>query len=149
MITLDENGIIKALNSVAARSFGYESTEITGKNISVLIPHVAQETAANLQKLSVDAVGTPHGVPLTGQRQDGSRVTFNFLLKEITVSGRRLFTGVISEQSVRSQPKKTALKMAKQGAPSKGEENLEIEDTPDHSKNGSTASRYSSTQRRH
>jgi PAS domain S-box-containing protein len=135
-MTLDENGIIKALNSVAAHFFGYESTEITGKNISVLIPHGARGTAANLKKLSVEAAATPQGAALTAQRKDGSPIIFNFLLKEITVSGRRLFTGLIREQSVRSQPKQAALKMAKQGAPSNDPESLELEETADHSKNG-------------
>ena len=37
-ITIDEMGRITAFDDVAVRLFGYESAEVVGKNVSMLVP---------------------------------------------------------------------------------------------------------------
>ncbi len=47
IITLDESGSIRTFNAMAETNFGYQSNEVIGKNLSLLIPAAAEDGAIN------------------------------------------------------------------------------------------------------
>src|SRR5215472_3683895 len=43
IITIDDRGIVESINPAAEKTFGYQASEIIGKNVSVLMPSPYRE----------------------------------------------------------------------------------------------------------
>lgn len=102
IITIDEFGIIEHLNPSALTLFGYERSELIGKNVSVLMPQ--PDKARHDQYIaSYRDTGQRHiigiGREVQGQRKDGSVFPFRLGVSEVKFSDRRIFTGFIHDLS--------------------------------------------------
>lgn len=102
IITIDEFGIIEHINPSALTLFGYERSELIGKNVSVLMPQ--PDKARHDQYIAnYRHTGERHiigiGREVQGQRKDGSRFPFRLGVSEVKFSDRRIFTGFIHDLS--------------------------------------------------
>ena len=102
IITIDTRGLIEMINPAACLLFGYSSAEVTGKNISLLMPKPHSDRhdqyLARYQK-----TGDPHiigiGREVQGLKKNGSVFPFRLALSEVQFSGRVIYTGFIHDLS--------------------------------------------------
>jgi len=106
IITIDAKGIIKELNPAAARVFGYSPNEVIGLNVKVLMPDpYSSEHDGYLTNYlrTGQAKMIRLGREVSGRRKDGSIFPMELAVSEMTVSGRRMFTGVVRDITERKQ----------------------------------------------
>ena len=106
IITIDAKGIIKDLNPAAARVFGYSPNEVIGLNVKVLMPepYSREHDGYLINYLRTgQAKMIRLGREVSGRRKDGSIFPMELAVGEMTVSGRRMFTGVVRDITVRKQ----------------------------------------------
>ena len=100
IIVIDERGIIESTNNATVKTFGFEQSEMIGRNISMVVPfpHHARhdEYLANYldtQKARVIGIGREvHAV-----RRDGSEFPIDLTISEFRVNGRPRFTGIVRD----------------------------------------------------
>ena len=101
-ITIDEMGCITAFDEVAVRLFGYESIEVVGQNVSMLMPE-PYHSQHDGYLARYHQTSTPHvigkGREVTGQRKDGSLFPVWLAVNEVTFGRDRLFVGCIVDLS--------------------------------------------------
>jgi len=102
IITIDENGLIELINPAACTLFDYQSDEVIGNNISMLMPQPDKDAHDNYifrhQKTGrANIIGI--GREVVGLRKDGSIFPFRLGLSEVQFSGRKIYTGFIHDLS--------------------------------------------------
>jgi PAS domain S-box-containing protein len=106
IITIDAKGMVKDLNPAAARVFGYSPDEVIGCNVKVLMPEPYSrehdDYVSNYLKTG-QAKLIGRGREVSGRRKDGSIFPMELAVTEMTVSGRRMFTGVVRDITERKQ----------------------------------------------
>jgi PAS domain S-box-containing protein len=104
IITIDGSGIIMEVNPAAARLFGYEREDFTGKNVNFLMPepyrsghdhYIDSYRKTGRRKI----IGM--GREVTGQRRDGSTFPMNLSVSEFQSGGSTYFTGIIHDLTSR------------------------------------------------
>jgi PAS domain S-box-containing protein len=106
IITIDAKGMVKELNPAAARVFGYSPDEVIGRNIKMLMPepyHREHDGYVSNYLRTGQAKVIGHGREVTGRRKDGSIFPMELAVSEMVVAGRRMFTGVVRDITVRKQ----------------------------------------------
>ena len=102
IITIGEFGIIEQINPAALALFGYKREEITGKNVSALMP-VPYKSQHDQYLANYRHTGERHiigiGREVLGQRKDGVTFPFRLGVSEVKFSDRRIFTGFIHDLS--------------------------------------------------
>jgi PAS domain S-box len=100
IITIDTSGHILTANPAALRLFDYRSTELVGRNISMLMPepdrsghdgYLARYLATGERRI----IGI--GRTVQGRRKDGSLFPMELSVGEATVGNARTFTGIIRD----------------------------------------------------
>ena len=91
------SGIVAQVNPATELLFGYARCELTGKNLSLLIPELDQNHG-NLSELSAGL-----GREVTGQRKDGSTFPLAIAVSEMNLRGQRYFTGVLRDITMSKQ----------------------------------------------
>lgn len=122
IIAIDEHGRIEWLNPAAQRIFGYTDKELLGQNVSILMPepHRSQHDqyiANYVQTGKAHIIGI--GREVQGRRKDGSLFPLDLAVSEVTVNGRRLFTGIARDITQRKEAEQ-ALIQAKEAAEAAG-----------------------------
>jgi len=102
IITIDENGLIELINPAASLLFDYESDEVIGKNISMLMPQPDKDVHDDYifrhqQTAKANIIGI--GREVMGLRKDGSIFPFRLGLSAVQFSGRKIYTGFIHDLS--------------------------------------------------
>ena len=106
-----QGGMVETMNSAAENMFGYSAAEITGQNISKLIPELDHDgSPATLESYqTLAAIRTP-GVgqgqlrhEVIGQRKDGSVFPMEIEVSEMWQGGQRYFIGVLRDITLRKQ----------------------------------------------
>ncbi|NQW16445.1 MAG: PAS domain S-box protein [Chloroflexi bacterium] len=105
ILTINESGLIGSMNSAAERMFGYESVDMEGKNISLLMPEPDRTQhdsyISNYRKTGIARIiGT--GREVTGLRRNGSTFPIDLSVSEMDGDSRR-FVGVTRDITVRKQ----------------------------------------------
>lgn len=98
IVSVDENGLINMYNLVAESMFGYSSSEVFHKNVSMLMSQPFTESHNNyLQQIQEQGEKRIIGVgrEVTGRRKDGSSFPLQVGVSEFTAQGERVFTGVL------------------------------------------------------
>lgn len=100
IITIDQRGLVVSANAATARMFGYESEELVGQNIRLLMPSPYREEhdgylARYLATGEARIIGI--GRELVGQRKDGSTFPISLAVSEVEHMG--LFTGIVRDIS--------------------------------------------------
>lgn len=104
IITIDEHGNIESFNLAAERIFSCDAGNMLGKSFATLI--MPDESGNNLQKLhhefearQIDSSGQER--ELLGRRGDGSSVFLSLKFSEMQITGRLLYTAIVSDISER------------------------------------------------
>ncbi|MCJ7935916.1 MAG: PAS domain-containing sensor histidine kinase [Chryseobacterium sp.] len=102
IITIDGRGKIESLNPSALKIFGYEEGEITGKNISVLMPE-PDKSRHDGYLLTYQNTGEKKiigkGREVKGLRKDGSVFPFRLAVSEVQLHDRVIYAGFIHDLS--------------------------------------------------
>ncbi len=102
IITIDEHGIVENFNTAAERMFGYSAKEVIGKNIKMLMPEPDASNhdgylANYLRTGDTKIIGI--GREVVGQRKNGDIFPLHLAVSEMSVSGKRMFTGILRDIS--------------------------------------------------
>jgi PAS domain S-box-containing protein len=126
IITIDEQGIIEAINPSAEKIFGFKAAEVIGRNVSCLMPSPYKEEH---DAYITNYVTTGHakiigiGREVVGQRKDGSVFPMDLAVSEVRLANRRLFTGFIRDITERKKAEARLAELAQ----SLAEKNKELE----------------------
>jgi two-component system sensor kinase FixL len=104
IIVIDACGRIEMFNPAAERLFGYNASEVRGRNVSMLMPSPYREEhddylARYLQTGVRRIIGI--GREVQGRRRDGSVFPIRVSVGEMSVGGDRKFTGIIHDLTER------------------------------------------------
>ncbi len=106
MIVIDEQARIQSFSATAVRQFGYESEDVIGKNVSILMPepyrsqhdHYMHRYLATGERRIIGI-----GRVVVGQRKDGSTFPMELAVGEMHSGGVRYFTGFVRDLTERQQ----------------------------------------------
>jgi two-component system sensor kinase FixL len=106
MIVIDERGTIQSFSTAAQRLFGYEATEVIGKNIKIMMPSPYRENhdgylARYLSTGERRIIGI--GRVVVGERKDGSTFPMELAVGEMRSGEQRYFTGFIRDLTERQK----------------------------------------------
>jgi PAS domain S-box-containing protein len=103
IITIDSHGIVQTFSPAAERLFGYESNEVVGHNVSLLMPepdHSGHDgyLARYLNSGVAHVIGV--GREVTGRRRDGTLFPMHLSIAEFVIDGQPMFTGRVHDLTV-------------------------------------------------
>jgi two-component system, LuxR family, sensor kinase FixL len=106
IIVIDRHGLIEAFNPGAERLFGYSDREVSGKNVSMLMPSPYHEEhdgylSRYLETGAAKIIG--RGREVTGLRKDGTTFPLHLSVGETSSGGERKFTGILHDLTARVQ----------------------------------------------
>jgi len=106
VISTDETGRILFANSATSRVFGYDSSELIGKPLTMLMPEYMRQVHETGFSRYLET-GVRHmswqGTELIGLHKNGREFPVEISIGELAQSGRRMFTGFIRDISERKQ----------------------------------------------
>jgi PAS domain S-box-containing protein len=100
IVVIDHRGRIEAFNPAAERLFGYQTAEVIGSNVSMLMPepfsaqhdgYLARYLATRVPRI----IGV--GREVVGRRKDGSTFPAHLSVGELAFDGETKFTGIIRD----------------------------------------------------
>ena len=100
IIVIDQHGIIESFSPAAERLFGYASAEAVGRNVSMLMPapyRAAHDGYMDHYLTTGEKRIIGIGRVVVGQRADGTTFPMDLAVGEVTLAGRRLFTGFVRD----------------------------------------------------
>jgi two-component system sensor kinase FixL len=106
MVVIDIRGIMQSFSAAAARLFGYNASEVIGKNVSMLMPSPYREQHDGYLKRYLRTaerriIGI--GRVVVGERKDGSTFPMELAVGEMKSGNDRFFTGFIRDLSERQK----------------------------------------------
>ncbi len=106
ILTIDTQGRVDRINPAAQRLFGYSEAEVTGRNVSMLMPNPDRERHDGYLKHYLETgqkkiIGI--GREVTGKRKDGSVFPMDLSVAETQVGGLRMFTGIVRDVTERHE----------------------------------------------
>lgn len=104
IVVIDARGRIETFNPAAERLFGYQESEVAGRNVSMLMPapYGAEHDgylARYLETGSAKVIGI--GREVQGLRRDGTVFPLHLSVGEMSVGGEPKFTGILHDLSAR------------------------------------------------
>ncbi len=100
IITIDDHGLIRSFNKAAEKLFQYSASEVTGKNVKILMPQPYQREHDGYMK-NYHSTGKQKiigiGRDVTGKRKDDSTFPMYLAVSEVNVNNQRLYTGIIRD----------------------------------------------------
>lgn len=104
IVTIDESGCIESVNGAALRLFGYEITELVGRNVAALMPQPYRDEHDDYLRRYL-ATGEKRiigiGREVMGRHRDGHEFPIDLSVGEGRIGGQRFFTAVIRDISDR------------------------------------------------
>jgi two-component system, LuxR family, sensor kinase FixL len=104
LVVIDRQGLIQAFSVAAERLFGFSTAEVTGQNVSMLMPPPYREEH-DRYLARYRATGERHiigiGRIVVGRRRDGSTFPMELTVGEVNLPGTQLFTGFVRDLTER------------------------------------------------
>ena len=102
IITIDERGIIETINPAAATLFAYETSQVIGQKINMLMPAPYREDhdqyMSNYHRTGkAKIIGI--GREVEGLRSDGTIFPFRLAVSEMRIGDKRMYTGIVHDLS--------------------------------------------------
>jgi PAS domain S-box-containing protein len=116
VVTINQAGVIEGFNPAAEQMFGYNSEDVIGKSVDLLMP---ESMMGNHQQYMDDyhrrgkGVVIGHVRELMGRRKDGTEFTLELGLSRITVGGQEHFLGAVRDVSGRKPVEKRIRDLAR------------------------------------
>jgi PAS domain S-box-containing protein len=114
IITIDDIGIIRSVNSATERIFGHAAAEMLGQNVKMLMPSPYQEEhdqyLANYLKTGIKKI-IGIGREVQGKRKDGKLFPAELAVSEFA-DGKRYFTGIIRDLTRRRELERQVMEAA-------------------------------------
>lgn len=109
IVVIDAQGKIHSFSPAAERLFGYDSTEVIGHNVNILMPVPYREAHDGyieryLRTGERRIIGI--GRVVTGRRNDGETFPMELQVGEFTFAGARYFTGFVRDLTERQEAKR-------------------------------------------
>ncbi|MEY2792216.1 MAG: hypothetical protein RJA76_208 [Bacteroidota bacterium] len=104
ILLTDSKSTILTSNDFIDRLFGYDSNELIGQNISILIPnHLKERHASHQEKFLKEPVVRPMGVglDLKAKRKDGSLFPVEISLSHFIENNERYFIAFVSDVTLK------------------------------------------------
>ncbi|RQW64468.1 PAS domain S-box protein [Vibrio viridaestus] len=103
VVTIDENNMVTFFNRAAEKLWGYQRSEVLGKNVKMLVPHQIQSNHDHYvnsnRETGVDKiVGTSREVEIT--RKNGSHVWGSLSLSKVNVGKTIIYTAFVKDVTV-------------------------------------------------
>ncbi|HSD26523.1 MAG TPA: PAS domain S-box protein, partial [Vicinamibacteria bacterium] len=98
IITINESGTMESVNPAAERLFGYSAAELLGRNVSMLMPDpYRREHDSYLESYRRTGQRKVIGIgrEVVGLRKDGTQFPMDLGVSELSLGGRRMFTGLV------------------------------------------------------
>lgn len=100
IITISDKGIVESINPAAVRLFGYESFEVVGQNISLLMPEPTRSQHDSYienyhQSHQRKVIGI--GREVTARKKDGTLFPVQLGVSEVRFKDKVIFTGIIRD----------------------------------------------------
>ena len=115
IITIDERGIVETMNPAAERIFEYNSDEVIGRNISMLMPEpYRSEHDGYLERYHRTGERRIIGIgrEVKGRRKDGSEFPMDLAVSATKLGDRRIFTGLVRDITARKQLEQEILEIS-------------------------------------
>lgn len=106
IVVIDEAGLIRDFSPAAERMFGWEAEQISGLNVSTLMPdpyRSAHDDYLGRYYRTGEKRIIGKGRVVVGKRRDGSTFPIELAVGEMHVGGQRHFTGFIRDLTEREQ----------------------------------------------
>ncbi len=106
MVVIDEDARIQSFSTAAVRQFGYQPSEVVGRNVSMLMPEPYRtQHDGYMQRYLKTGERRIIGIGrvVVGQRRDGSTFPMELAVGEMHSGGVRYFTGFIRDLTERQQ----------------------------------------------
>lgn len=117
IITIDDTGTIELFNTAAEKLFGYQSTEVIGKNIKMLmLDHFSIDYDGYILRYlnsgSKNCIGKGFR-ELEGKRKSGASFPMDLSISEMPAGDRSKFIGVVRDISIRKQDEEKMEKLSR------------------------------------
>ena len=90
------SGVIRSVNDTGARMLGFESEQLVGQNVSLIVPELFAGKFG-------EPLATGRLREVVASRQDGSGFPMEISVSETSLGGERYFTGVLRDITERGQ----------------------------------------------
>ncbi len=104
IISIDPNGMVLSCNPAVTTIFGYETHEVIGENIKMLMPEPYQsQHDGYLKKYHSTGIKKIIGIgrEVFGKRKDGSEFPMELSVSEVKAGNEQRFTGIVRDISER------------------------------------------------
>jgi PAS domain S-box-containing protein len=103
IILIDKQGVIQDFNPAAETIFGYESGEVIGNNVKMLMPEPNRGMHDDYL-----VHGNNNGIlgerrEVNGLRKDGAVIPLELAVNEVSIDGRGYYSGVMHDLTIRKQ----------------------------------------------
>jgi two-component system sensor kinase FixL len=106
IVVIDAAGLIRDFSPAAERTFGWSGDEVTGRNVSMLMPdpyRTAHDGYLDRYYRTGERRIIGKGRVVVGERKDGSTFPLELAVGEMEADGQRYFTGFIRDLTERQQ----------------------------------------------
>jgi len=115
IITINTQGVIKSFNKTAEKLFGYQSTEVIGKNVKVLMPDPYKSEHDDYMDNYLETgerkiIGI--GREVTGRRKNGTTFPMYLAVSEVKLPNQHIFTGIVRDISEQRRLEQEVLRIS-------------------------------------
>ena len=100
IVVINQDGCIESFNPAAERLFGYQQSEVVGRNVNMLMPspyHEEHDTYLRRYLTTGQAKIIGIGREVQGRRRDGTVFPLRLSVGQMDIGGEQKFTGILHD----------------------------------------------------
>lgn len=106
IITIDENGTVETFNRACEEIFGYESKDVVGRNVKMLMPdpyHSEHDGYLKNYHATGERKIIGNGREVEGRRKNGAVFPMQLSVSGVDIGNRKIYSGVVRDLSESKQ----------------------------------------------